>query len=38
MEKQRRNPQTLTAEQFEVLRTRLDERGNEYLPRNPSPT
>ena len=28
MEKQRRNPQTLTAEQFEVFRTRLDERGN----------
>lgn len=27
MEKQRRNPQTLTAEQFEVLRTRLDEKG-----------
>ena len=28
MEKRRRNPQTLTAEQFEVFRTRLDERGN----------
>jgi hypothetical protein len=28
MEKQRRNPQTLSAEQFEALRTRLDERGN----------
>ena len=28
MEKRRRNPQTLSAEQFETLRTRLDERGN----------
>jgi transposase len=28
MERRRRNPQTLTAEQFEVFRTRLDERGN----------
>ena len=28
MEKRRRNPQTLTAEQFEVFRNRLDERGN----------
>jgi transposase len=28
MEKRRRKPQTLTAEQFEVFRTRLDERGN----------
>ena len=28
MEKQRRNPQTLSAEQFEALRTRLDERGD----------
>jgi hypothetical protein len=37
MEKRRRNPQTLTAEQFEVFRTRLDEKGM-YLPRNPSPT
>ena len=28
MEKRRRITQTLTAEQFDVLRTRLDERGN----------
>jgi transposase len=28
MEKERRKPQMLTAEQFEVFRTRLDERGN----------
>jgi hypothetical protein len=28
MEKRRRKPLTLTAEQFEALRTRLDERGN----------
>ena len=28
MEKRRRNPQTLTAEQFEAFRTRLDEKGN----------
>ena len=28
MEKRRRNPQTLSVEQFETLRTRLDERGN----------
>ncbi len=28
MEKRRRKPQTLTSEQFEVFRTRLDERGN----------
>jgi hypothetical protein len=30
--KVRRKPQTLTVEQFEVFRTRLDERGNEPLP------
>jgi hypothetical protein len=28
MENRRRKPQTLPAEQFEVFRTRLDERGN----------
>ena len=28
MGKERRKPQTLTVEQFEVFRTRLDERGN----------
>ena len=28
MEKRRRNPQTLTAEQFEAFRTCLDEKGN----------
>ena len=28
MEKERRKAQMLTAEQFEVFRTRLDERGN----------
>ena len=28
MEKQRRNPQMLSAKQFEALRTRLDERGD----------
>src|ERR1035437_10131749 len=28
MEKLRRKPQTLTSEQFEVFRTRMDERGN----------
>jgi hypothetical protein len=28
MEKRRRNPQALTAEQFEAFRTRLDEKGN----------
>jgi transposase len=28
MEKRRRNPQTLTAEQFEAFRARLDERGS----------
>ena len=33
MEKRRRNPQTLSAEQFEALRTRLDERGNEPPPK-----
>src|ERR1035438_6628197 len=30
--KERRKPQTLTVEQFEVFRTRLDERGNEPPP------
>ena len=37
MEKRRRKPLTLTAEQFEVFRTRLMREGM-YLPRNPSPT
>jgi hypothetical protein len=32
MGKERRKPQTLTVEQFEVFRTRLDERGNEPPP------
>ena len=32
MENRRRKPQTLTSEQFEVFRTRLDERGNEPPP------
>ena len=32
MEKERRKAQMLTAEQFEVFRTRLDERGNVPLP------
>jgi hypothetical protein len=32
MRKERRKPQTLTVEQFEVFRTRLDERGNEPPP------
>ncbi len=32
MEKRRRPPQTLTAEQFEAFRARLDEKGNEPPP------
>jgi hypothetical protein len=34
MEKRRRNPQSLTAEQFEVFRTRLDEKGNVPPPQS----
>jgi len=33
MGKERRKPQTLTVEQFEVFRTRLDERGNDPPPK-----
>ncbi len=36
MEKRRRNPQTFTAEQLEVFRTRLDERGNVPPPQSES--
>ena len=32
MENRRRKPQTLTSEQFEIFRTRLDERGTEPPP------
>jgi hypothetical protein len=36
MGKERRKPQTLTVEQFEVFRTRLDERGNVPPPQSDS--
>ena len=36
MEKRHRKPQTLTAEQFDVFRTRLDERGNVPPPHSES--
>ncbi len=36
MENRRRKPQTLTAEQFEAFRARLDEKGNEPPPQSES--